>query len=326
MSRGAGGWRARVRDHRGTGIAGAGVHLSEDTVLTCAHVVEAALRLPRTGEPPDGTVLVDFPATAAHPVPVRAAVAEGGWLRSSPAGDLAVLRLTDPAPAGTAPAPAGRFGTGTGGEVAVFGHPAGVPGGLWARGRVAGAGGTYPAWWQIDGLDLGGAPMQRGFSGAGVWDDARGLVVGVLTAVPGTAIPDGASPPRGAWMIPLDTLDGTAFALPARPGGSAPVPAGPASPSALWPLVDRLLALESLRLDAGAQLLGQLPAGIVSGIARRTTARLQLHQIVHRCGEFEEGPAALVRAVRWMEGDTAAVREFVEQARKTWPDRLDDDV
>jgi hypothetical protein len=52
---------------------------------------------------------------------------------------------------------------------------------------------------------------------------------------------------------------------------------------------------------------------------------LQLYHVVGRCGEFVQGPAELVRTVRWMEGDTLAVREFVAQARKTWPDRLGDD-
>lgn len=325
VSPGASTWRARVRDGQGTGIAGAGLLLTDHTVLTCAHVVEAALRLPRcdTGDPPRGTVLVDFPAAPEGAEPTAARVADGGWLRHPPAGDLAVLRLDAPPPRSVSPAPVGRCGTESGALVSVFGHPAAVPNGLWARGRVVGQGGPLPGWRQIDGLDAVGAAVERGFSGAGVWDLGRGLVVGVLASVltPRRTDPAAAAP-RVAWMIPLDALD--PGHLPAPPVAE-PVTDRAAPPSSLWPLVDRLLAMESFRVDAGTQLLAQLPAEITAGTTRSTNPRLQLYHLVSRCGEFTVGPTALARAVRWMEGDTLAVTDFVAQARKTWPGRLDDD-
>lgn len=331
-SPGVGAWRARVRDHRGRGVVGAGVLLTHGTVLTCAHVVEAALRLPgpHAGPAPEGTVLLDFPSAArGTPESIPAHVAEDGWLRSPPAGDAAVLRLEHPPPAGAVPAPLGKCDTGTGAAVSAYGHPVGAPDGIWARGQVVGAGGTHPAWWQIDGLDPVGAPVTRGFSGAGVWDLRRGLVMGILAAVLADRPSDAAAASRVAWMIPLDVLDGTPYAI------AAPVPASatprqahayqPLSPGAVRALVDRLLAIESFRIDAGHQLLTQLPSEIVSGIARQSSPRVQLYQIVRRCAEFASGPAALVAAVQWMEGDTTAVKDFVKEARKSWPDRLGSD-
>jgi hypothetical protein len=210
----------------------------------------------------------------------------------------------------------------SGAPVSVFGHPARVPDGLWARGRVVGPGGAHPPWRQIDGLDAVGAPVERGFSGAGVWDLSRGLVVGVLAAVLAPRRMDIADSPRVAWMIPLDVLDATPFAV-AAPSRAAVDWSAPL-PSALWSLVDRLLAVESFREDPGP-LLAQLSPAISAGTSRSSKPRLQLYHVVGRCGEFVQGPAELVRTVRWMEGDTLAVREFVAQARKTWPDRLGDD-
>ncbi|MFJ2510086.1 trypsin-like peptidase domain-containing protein [Streptomyces griseoviridis] len=324
---GAAGWRARIHGREGAGVAGAGLLLTERTVLTCAHVVEAALRLPDADRPPEGTVRVDFPAAEdGGAVPAR--VAEGGWLRRPPALDLAVLELAEPPPPSAVAAPVAVGGAETGAQVTLFGHPAAVPDGLWTRGRVAGAGGPHARWRQIDGLDAVGAPVERGFSGAGVWDLGQGRVVGVLAAVLVTRRTDGPGGPRVSWMIPLDVLDPALL-----PAATAPPPTAPravdewaaAPPSALWPLVDRLLAMESFRLDAGPQLLGQLPAEIAAGTTRSANPRVQLYHLVVRCGEFARGPAALVRAVRWLEGDTLAVTEFAAEARKTWPDRLADD-
>ncbi|MDQ0778622.1 hypothetical protein QF026_007088 [Streptomyces aurantiacus] len=331
-SPGIGAWRVRVRDRERAGVVGAGVLVTRETVLTCAHVVEAALRLqgPQTGAAPEGKVLLEFPATAqGPPESIPAHVAEAGWLRSPPAGDVAVLRLEGELPAGAAPAPLGGCGTGTGEPVAVYGYPSGIPDGVWARGQLVGAGGAHPAWRQIDGLDPVGAPVTRGFSGAGVWDLRRGLVVGVLAAVLAPRSTDTGAATRVAWMIPLDVLEGTRFAITApAPPRAAPQPAhidGPLPARVLWALVDRLLAIDSFRIDAGHQLLLQLPPEIVSGIARQNNPRIQLYQIVRRCGEFEQGPAALVTTVQWIEGDTTAVKNFVTEARKTWPDRLGDD-
>ncbi|GAA4961987.1 hypothetical protein GCM10023205_27030 [Yinghuangia aomiensis] len=332
-SPGAAPWRVRVWSHGGAEIAGAGVLLPDGAVLTCAHVVEAAFGLRPESDPPDGAVPLDFPGVPGGPASVGgtprvlAHVAPGGWLRKAPAGDLAVLRLAGPPPPGAVPPALGRCGDGSAGAdgggapVLVFGHPRSVPGGLWSRGRVVAAGGSYPDWRQVDGLDAVGAAVERGFSGAGVWDQARGLVTGVLAEVfEGTAA-------RVSWMIPLDTLDGTAFALPPRsaPRPSSAPPPAPLPPAAIWPLVDLLLAVESFRVDGGADLLSVLPSDIAATVPRSRSPRLGFFQIVARCDAFVHGPRALVDAVRQIEGDTAAAADFTAHARRAWPTRVDDD-
>ncbi|MER7971649.1 trypsin-like peptidase domain-containing protein [Streptomyces sp. NPDC005840] len=322
---GAATWRARIHGRDGGGVAGAGLLLTDRTVLTCAHVVEAALGRTEADRVPEGTLRVGFPA-AGTGGEVTARVAADGWLRLPPALDLAVLRLAEPPPGSVTAAPVGTGGAATGTPVTLFGHPASVPHGLWASGRVTGPGGAHPRWRQIDGLDLVGAAVERGFSGAGVWDLDRGLVIGVLATVLLGRRSGQADGPRVSWMIPLDVLDPALLPPAAAPARSAePADGWTAPPSALWPLVDRLLAMESFRLDAGPLLLGQLPAEVAAGVTRSAHPRVQLYHLVGRCGEFAQGPAALVRAVRWLEGDTRAVTEFVAQARETWPDRLADD-
>lgn len=82
-------WRLRLRQGGADGpVCGAGVLLTQDRALTCAHVVKE----------PDARIWVEFaenPAIAS----VGARVAEGGWLPTVGARgeDIAVLALESPA-------------------------------------------------------------------------------------------------------------------------------------------------------------------------------------------------------------------------------------
>ncbi|PZT71008.1 hypothetical protein DN402_00810 [Streptomyces sp. SW4] len=252
--------------------------------------------------------------------PVRARVADGGWLRSAPAGDLAVLRLEEPPPAPVRPAPLGLCGDHTGGPVSVFGHPAGVPDGVWARGRVVGPGGSHPAWRQIDGWTRPGPPSPRGSAERvcgtpnGRWSSASSP----RSWRPGRAAP---APRPGGLDDPAGRPGGDGV----RRGRGARGPAGAGRAGA---------AERAVAAGGPAARHGDVPDGrrgpaarpaaaaIAAGTARAGTPRTQLYQIVRRCGDFAEGPAALVDAVQWLEGDTIAVKDFVTQARRTWPDRL----
>ncbi|MEV7077570.1 trypsin-like peptidase domain-containing protein [Streptomyces sp. NPDC093516] len=300
---------------RRTRVAGAAVLLSGGLAVTCAHVVEAALRRPRLEEAPEDTVQVDFPAVPGAG-PVAARVAGEGWFRRAPASDLAVLRLTGPPPPGTAAAPVDATAPGADVPVLVFGHPSDAPDGVWARARTVAAGGPQARWLQLDGDDGLGARIEQGFSGAGVWDRRNHTVAGVVSSVLNRAAP---IPTRVAWMIPFALLSATRFAPDLGGSGEPLGAAGPADP---WDVVDALLATGAVTPDGGSGLLSLLPGHIAGGVPRADRPRLQVFHLVRRCGDFGDGPGELVRAVRELEGDSISVRHFVDAAKRLWPDRL----
>ena len=80
-------------------IVGMGFLVSERAVLSCAHVITAALRIPEdTPNPPTAPILLDFPLIA----PDRYLQAHVSfWQPPQPngGGDIAVLQLDDPLPA-----------------------------------------------------------------------------------------------------------------------------------------------------------------------------------------------------------------------------------
>ncbi|MFI9816230.1 S1 family peptidase [Saccharothrix variisporea] len=145
-------WLVRV------GEVGAGVLIAPDLVLTCDHVV------------PTDTVtatLVHHGWSGAANVVFRAPVA------ADESGDIAVLRLSSPVPdAVVAPLRA---------PAALADHPYVVQG--FAQGRHAEARGRLggritPGWVQMNGAE--GHVVDRGFSGAPVWDSVAEAVVGIV--------------------------------------------------------------------------------------------------------------------------------------------------
>ncbi|MCT7356179.1 hypothetical protein N4P33_29110 [Streptomyces sp. 15-116A] len=294
-------WQARILDPAGTPLALAAVVIAEHTLLTCAAVLDRA---------PAGIVLAEFRGSGgARWAPAR--VAEIG-----PRHSLAVLHLERAADA--VPAPVGHCGERSGFAVSVYGQ-AGAGSGLRVRGRVAG--GSRDGLRCLESLETAWAGH---FAGAGVWDTELGQVIGVIA--PESGSPSGRA--GAARMIPFDVLDSTSFGellsgnFP--PGRSAAQQA--TTQGELWPIVESLLAIESVASDGGAALLSLLPGRIARGVPRQSRPRLQLLQLVRRCDEFEEGPAALVAVVRVMEGETSAVQRFIRLAGQTWPHRLRDDA
>lgn len=154
---------------------GAGVLLSPDRVLTCAHVAR-----------PGRTYVVRFVGAAAGTVPsVTATVAEGEWIPEEAddfgdrAGDLALLRLAEPRPAEDATR-LFRLATARQG-VRMYGFPVGDDGGRWHGGTVVGGRGR-------DGQvqlrpDTPGELASPGFSGGGVVDLATGRLIGIVLSV-----------------------------------------------------------------------------------------------------------------------------------------------
>jgi hypothetical protein len=103
-------------------VAGAGVLISAQHVLTCAHVVDDGELSPDTGRP-EPTVEVDFPLRRSTGR-VRARVATDGWFPAlGEDGDIAVLELAEPVaiPSAVLQPAAGRLSH----RVRVVGSPAG---------------------------------------------------------------------------------------------------------------------------------------------------------------------------------------------------------
>ncbi|MGW2652853.1 S1 family peptidase [Streptomyces sp. NPDC001478] len=148
-------WRLRLRRGGPDGpVCGAGVLLTQDRMLTCAHVV---------GEP-DARMWVEFAENPAVP-PVGARVAPDGWLpgREGPdREDIAVLALDSPRPQAS---PARLVRTlERGGEVWIGGYSQAFDDGMWLAGRIGGLHGDLVQ------LDAGSNAevVRPGFSGAAV--------------------------------------------------------------------------------------------------------------------------------------------------------------
>ncbi|MFC9930617.1 trypsin-like peptidase domain-containing protein [Streptomyces sp. NPDC127190] len=199
--------------------AGAGFVLGPDTVLTCAHVVNAALgrdmfdsRAPVVDEV---TVDVSYDrqarqshlARVAHWIPPRAP--DGGAVRAGSVewrGDLAVLRVDAPA-AGLPPAPR-QAALSVGQKLAAW-HGSGNPSTL-ARLTVAGLHGALA---YVDGAPTGMA-VSPGYSGGPLWCRKEQAVVGVVV---GHFLPVDAAgrplPPsfqqviRRSWVLPWQAVE-----------------------------------------------------------------------------------------------------------------------
>ncbi|TNC20301.1 trypsin-like peptidase domain-containing protein [Amycolatopsis alkalitolerans] len=138
-------------------------------VLTCAHVLAR--------DEPGRAFRVEFPL-ARPGLSVEAELVS--W---RPRGeDLAVVK-----PAGALPFSAPPLCDGlasAGHEFRCFGYPAGHPDGVWTEGRVVGQAGHGL---QLEAASDRGLALQRGFSGAPVWDTRLRAVIGIVAIADTTA-------------------------------------------------------------------------------------------------------------------------------------------
>jgi WD40 repeat protein len=187
----------------GGGLVGAGLILDDRHVVTCAHVVMAALQLAEAPDgPPVGAVTVDFSALGG--ATTSATVVDKGWapITEDGRGDIAVLRLTEHRP--QVAVPVIRVARGTlNHRFRAYGFPRNDDFGVAAMGRLLGRSGPGWQWVQI-GSEGPGAPIESGFSGSPVWDDDLGAVVGIIVAQDRRPWVRGEA--QTAWMIPAEVL------------------------------------------------------------------------------------------------------------------------
>jgi len=184
-------WRTRIRDPAGR-VLGAGMLLGERHVLTCAHVVAPGDDLPR------GHVVVDFAGRPAEPS-TRARVEPDGWVpsRATGEGDLALLRLDRPQPAGFGTL-LQRLPTLWHYEVHAQGYPVDTEHTRGVTMALAGDTGPSEEWVQLIRWEPG--EPSRGFSGAAVVSDRTGHVVGMVVGR------SKRGPAGVAYMIPVETI------------------------------------------------------------------------------------------------------------------------
>jgi hypothetical protein len=175
-----------------TGTASATVAVEQQVAVRGQ--VQAQGADPYAPEAPTATVRVDFPLVDGGG-PVDAVVARWSPIREDGSGDVALLRLSTPAPARTPPVR--RIGRLWGHDFRVLGFPEGRTSGVWASGRIRGEQGTR--WFQLH-TSPGEPRVEPGFSGSPVWDAGSGAVVGMtVAAIRGDTT-------TVAYLIPIDTV------------------------------------------------------------------------------------------------------------------------
>ncbi|HZN18539.1 MAG TPA: trypsin-like peptidase domain-containing protein, partial [Micromonosporaceae bacterium] len=171
------------------GAVGVGMLVGAREIVTCAHVVNAALGLDARAQPvPAGPVTVELPLldSPAPGEPWRGTAQVVRWLPPAPEGaagdDIAGLLLTLAPPPGATPARLATSAPAAGLAVRVFGYPGARPDGGWVSTRVQGRVGAGRL--QLDsGVDAA-LRVQPGYSGSPVYDDKAGRVVGLLSLAP----------------------------------------------------------------------------------------------------------------------------------------------
>ncbi|MGW1319773.1 caspase, EACC1-associated type [Streptomyces sp. NPDC002426] len=166
---------AQVRMYSATGeVLGSGLLLSDDIVGTCAHSLGAAFDVQSTGEVSSGPVTLDFPLLRGVPG-AQARVAS----MPQDGANVALLRLETPV-MGSRPVPSAKGHPAGGATFRALGFPGEFGDGLWASGHLHTT---------VDGglVRAETAPqsprMDPGFSGAPVWDETNGGVVGIVMTV-----------------------------------------------------------------------------------------------------------------------------------------------
>ncbi|WP_411098593.1 trypsin-like peptidase domain-containing protein [Streptomyces sp. x-45] len=181
--------RGTARVLHGGRPVGVAFLIPDRLLLTCAHVVASTADLPEDEPLPElFLVTLDFPLLPGRPE-VSATVHFSVPVATDNSGDVAVLQLTDDPPPGAVPLRIVEADDLAGHRWRAFGFPkySGRGGtkdaGIWTRGIVEGREGT--GWWQLTCDEDVPFSLAGGFSGAPVWDEEYGGVIGVVVAVEG---------------------------------------------------------------------------------------------------------------------------------------------
>jgi hypothetical protein len=190
---------ARIYNTSGA-IVGAGFLVSDRHLLTCAHVVTAALGIAtETVEMPTAFLELDFPLIApGQKVPAKVVF----WQPVNPSQigeDIAGLVLAAPISAMSKPVRLMMTEEFWNHPFQVFGFPSKRDEGIWASGVLRDR--LANGWVQMEDIKAQGYAVQPGFSGAPVWDESLQGVVGMAVAAEKKR-----EDAKAAFMIPVSML------------------------------------------------------------------------------------------------------------------------
>lgn len=156
--------------------SGAGVLLHGKRVLTCAHVVNTALKLsPASKDNPGSIVVLDFPLSGSKK---KLTAKVGFW---DPETDLAELIIIGRLPSEVSPVylriPTEMWDH----RVQAFGFPNKNLEGTWADCQLRGP--NVKGWVEIFDPKITGNFIKQGFSGGPVWDSQTQSAIGIIVAV-----------------------------------------------------------------------------------------------------------------------------------------------
>jgi hypothetical protein len=181
---------ARIYHDNGS-VVGVGFLVSESPalVLTCAHVIAEALSpLANTYDLPVSKIKLDFPFVSLGSIESQKTTAK--VVLWNPVGqgnqfeDIAGLELLDALPNGVNAVPMHEVEDLSKQEVEIFGFPRGHgDSGVWVRSVLGGR--NAKGWLQLGGVMASDYSVERGFSGAPVWDALLGGAVGMVVAIEG---------------------------------------------------------------------------------------------------------------------------------------------
>lgn len=167
--------------HSNEAVVGAGFLVSNEYVLTCAHVITQVLNIPQnTQEIPTGSIDLDFPLIAPGEKLTSQVVF---WKPVSPTElfeDIAGLKLDGKLPDAVQPVRVVTAENLWEHSIRVFGFPKGHNNGVWASGVLRDK--NAKGWLQIEDIKEPGYQIESGFSGAPVWDEQLAGVVGMAVA------------------------------------------------------------------------------------------------------------------------------------------------
>jgi hypothetical protein len=167
--------------HTSSAVVGAGFLVADRHLVTCAHVVAAALNLPQNTQiQPESAIEIDFPLVAPGQKVLARIVFWQPMNPGHPTEDIAGLEVLQPVPSAAQPVTLSLSQDYWQHPLRVFGFPKGHDDGLWATGILRDQ--SANGWIQLDALASQDRSIEPGFSGAPIWDEQLQGVVGMAVA------------------------------------------------------------------------------------------------------------------------------------------------